>query len=49
MHRRASFLRVTAFLLGVAFALSACGKKGPLFIPDDAKPQPVSVPPAAGK
>jgi len=38
MLRRFPLICVTLLLLGTAFALSACGKKGPLYLPDDAKP-----------
>jgi predicted small lipoprotein YifL len=44
MHRRVSFIYFAAFLVGVTLTFSACGKKGPLFIPDDAKPKSASTP-----
>jgi predicted small lipoprotein YifL len=45
MFRRAHIMTVTALLMS-ALALSACGKKGPLFLPDDTKPKSASTQPS---
>lgn len=45
MQRRSPLVFLIALLLGTTFALSACGRKGPLFIPDNDKSTPTrSIP-----
>ncbi len=45
-HRFIRLLRLIALVLGALSVLSlvGCGRKGPLYIPDDPKPSPQQTP-----
>jgi predicted small lipoprotein YifL len=46
MRRRLSLVCMTALLLSATFVMSACGKKGPLYLPDDANAVPARSAPS---